>query len=257
MRRFGAIAGSLVAATALAACGSSSSDIKTVAFTPLTQANFGKSVSTTVNGVRSAHMTMKTSIMNFSADVSYGPPIQMQMSGTVTAQGRAMSMTMRMVGLVMYMQIPGQTPAGKFLSIDLSKFPQTSGIFKALEQYRKMGPQSMLSQFKTGVKSVSYIGSEQIDGQQARHYTVVINTAAALKAFGNAAALSQISMPATMTEQVYLDSQKRPLRITMTLPAPVGSMQIDFSNWGEPVHVVAPPKSQLMPFPMSAFGTGA
>ncbi|MGN6721463.1 MAG: hypothetical protein ACTHJM_02490 [Marmoricola sp.] len=258
LRRLGAVVGSLAAATALAACGSSSgSDIKTAAFTPLTKANFGTAVSDQMKGVTSAHMTLKASIMNFSADFSYGPPLEMQMSGTVTAQGRTMSLSVRMVNLVMYMQIPGQTPAGKYMALDLSKFPPTSKLFGMLDQYRKMGPQSMLSQFKNGVGSLRYVGTAQVDGQTARHYTVVVNTAAAMKALGNSSLLSQVSIPKTITEEVYLDAHHAPLRMVMSLPDPVGSMQIDFSKWGEPVHVVAPPKSQIINIPLSALDTSA
>lgn len=266
LRRLAPAAAALSAVLALSACGAStpssappvSPSIKTAAFTPLTTANFGSVLNSRARGFKSGRLAMTNAFMNFSADFSYGPPLAMQMNGTVTAQGRTLHLDMRLVGSVMYMQIPGMTPGDKFFSADLAKMPQTSKLFGLIKQYQSMGPQSMLSQFRTGVAKVTYVGTAQVDGQSTRHYAVTINTAAVLKLLGGAAGtVAQSTLPKQITEQVYLNAQRLPVRIVSALPAPVGSMQIDMSRWGEPVHVTAPPASQVQQIPMSAFGASA
>lgn len=259
----------LAAALTLTACGSSpsGSTAKTggtqsgnsttaTAFTPLTKANFGTTLASTVSGVKTAHMAITSSIMTGTADMNYGPPIAMKMSMNVTQAGKSIQMQLRLVGTVMYMQIPGMTPTGKFISMDMSKVPQASAIFKQLEQYQSFGPQSMAKQFEAGLSNLTYVGAETINGQQTRHYTVTVDTAAALKAMGQSGAAlnSYVAQNKTLTEQVYLDSQQRPVRMSMALPAPIGTMQMDFSNWGQPVTISAPPAADVQQMPSGALG---
>lgn len=262
LRRLAPAAAALSAVLAVSACGAStpssapvSPTIRPAAFTPLTTANFGSVLGARARGLKSGHMTMSTSFMNVSGDFSYGPPLALQMLGSVTAHGRTIHLDMRLLGSVMYMQIPGLTPAGKFVSADLAKMPMTSQLFGLLKRYQAMGPQSMLGQFRHDISKVAYVGPTQIDGQAVRHYAVTVNTAAALKMLGSAtSSLPRLSLPKEMTEQVYLNEQRLPVRIVLAMPGALGAMQIDMSRWGQPVHVTAPPATQVVQIPMGAFG---
>ena len=265
-RRLATAAVALSSALALTACGSSSPSagpvapatspaVSSVAYTPLTKANFGTTVGSKVSSVKTLHMTMASSAMKVSADMNYGPPLAMQMTMTATASGKSMNVVAKLIGTTMYLQIPQLTPAGKFMALDLSKVPQTSPYVKLLDQYRKLGPASMTSMFKSDVTALTYVGTAQIDGQTARHYTTTVNTAGVLKALGSLSSSSALaSQMKTVTEQVYLTDNQLPLRVTMSLPAPVGAMQVDFSKWGQPVTITAPPAADVMSIPASALG---
>jgi hypothetical protein len=266
-RRIATTGIALATALTLTACGSSSSPSastpKTSAapsdnasatapavFTPLTKDNFASVLGARAAQMKTVHMKMMASVMNVNAELNYGPPFSMQMTVAVTQAGKVMNMSLSLIGTVMYMQVPGLTPAGKYMSMDLSKVPQASQYFQLINQYKNMGPKSMLADmFKGSITKFAYVGPAQINGQPTRHYTVSVNTASALKALGSLSSSVPQGMKKTVTEQIYLDSSQMPVRVSMSLPAPVGAMQIDFSDWGKPVSITAPPASDVQQIP--------
>jgi hypothetical protein len=53
-------------------------------------------------------------------------------------------------------------------------------------------------------------------------------------------------MPKVITYDVWVDAGSRPVKIASGLQGI--SIEMHFSRWGEPVHVVAPPASQVGTF---------
>lgn len=195
--------------------------------------------------------------MTGDADLAYGPPMSMQMTMAVTAQGQTMNMQMRMLNDTIYMQIPGETPAGKFLSVNLSDLPGGVAYQQILSQYENLGPQSIADEFKKGLQSLKNDGVTEIDGQQVRHYTATINPAAVAAALGNNTEAQQIAgQLSTITEEIYMAPGDQIRRVDMALPAPIGPLQLDFTNWGAPVNVVAPPASDTVPVSPSDLANG-
>lgn len=268
------IAAGVVGATlslTLAACGSSATtpptsgsqpaaktSPKSAAFEPLTLAAFKTSLPRAVTGIKTVHIAMTSDIATVQGDTSYGPPLSMSLTGYGTAQGQTVNFVERLVGTDLYIQSPGHTPPGKFLRIDLATLPQTAGLFNLIHEMQTSGPAAMAAQFKAATESLKYDGMETIAGQQAQHYTVVVNAVAAAKLISaDAAAMASAEKIGKVTEEVYLSGDHRPIRIVMPMPAPVGTMQIDFSKYGEPVHVTAPPASQILTPSQLATSSGA
>jgi hypothetical protein len=54
-------------------------------------------------------------------------------------------------------------------------------------------------------------------------------------------------MPETITYQVWLDGQDRMRRMRLDIQGT--RLQIDISDWGEPVDITAPPRSALVKTP--------
>jgi hypothetical protein len=84
---------------------------------------------------------------------------------------------------------------------------------------------------------------------RAHHYTVTINTARALAA--NPAFkgqdLSKLGMPKTLHTDVWLDSDNRPVKMTVVIGTLL-SLEVHVSKYGEPVAVHAPPAGQVGTF---------
>jgi hypothetical protein len=53
-------------------------------------------------------------------------------------------------------------------------------------------------------------------------------------------------LPDEFTSQVWLDAQNRPVKTSSSMHGATTEMQ--FSNWGKPVKVSAPPADQVMDF---------
>ena len=191
----------------------------------------------------SAHLTMTMSgAMSVTAegDVSYakaGPEMKLTMS---MAQMGAGEMDMRVVDGIVYMTIPSVTPPGKFLKIDprdrsnpMSKsFGSLSGQLDPLNSVRAM---------KSGVRTVTFVGTEAVDGEDADHYRVVVDSAAMFKAMKQK---TVPGMPKNLTYDMWLDDQDLLRRMQFKVAGQTVDMSM--SKWGEPVSVEAPPAGKVV-----------
>jgi LppX_LprAFG lipoprotein len=191
----------------------------------------------------SAHLTMTMSgAMSVTAegDVSYakaGPEMRLTMS---MAQMGAGKLDMRVVDGIVYMTIPSVTPPGKFLKIDprdrsnpMSKsFGSLSGQLDPLNSVRAM---------KSGVRTVTFVGTEAVDGEDADHYRVVVDSAAMFKAMKQKAVPG---MPENLTYDMWLDD--RGLLRRMQFEVAGQAVDMSMSRWGEPVSVEAPPAGKVV-----------
>ncbi len=191
----------------------------------------------------SAHVSMTmggASAMTAEGDVSYrgsSPEMQMTMSMGQMGSGK---MELRYVGKVLYMSIPQVTPAGKFVKIDpRDKSNPMSKSFGSLSE--QMDPMSSLKAMKAGVREVRYVGPESVDGQDADHYVVTVDSAALLKSMNQK---NVAGMPKTLTYDMWLNDQDQLSRMQFDLSGL--SMDMTMSKWGEPVHVAAPPAGKIV-----------
>lgn len=112
-------------------------------------------------------------------------------------------------------------------------------------------------QLLSGAGTLHRVGSEQIDGVPATHYTVTIDLAKAAKRNAQVArVLDELIKQGVRVEatQVWVDSAQRPVRISSSvqLPDPTGrassmtsTQQVDFTDWGKPVTITVPPARQV------------
>jgi hypothetical protein len=190
----------------------------------------------------SAHMEMTMSgsmALSAEGDVAYldsGP----EMSMTMNMPQMGGHMELRLVDGLLYMTIPTLTPDGKFLRIDPSdkSNPLTKSFGSLSEQ---MDPLASVKAMKNAVRDVKFVGAEQVDGVDADHYTVTVDTTKMVKSMKQKPVAG---MPDTLTYEMWLDSEDLLRRMQFELSGLTVDMSM--SEWGEPVKITAPPAGKVM-----------
>lgn len=210
-------------------------------YKPLTQENFASSISKAATGATSMHMAMASNHLNVSADFNFADPVAMKISLKGNVSGKEQTINMLVAGGSSYVQIPPQ----KWINLGASASDQT------MAQFKELGPQGLATQFQSGVKSVTYAGQATVNGKSARQYTLVVDASSLGSALSSLArAVPAFKNITTVTEQVYLNDQNVLQRWEITLPEPVGTMTIDFTNWNQPVNISAPAASDQESVPV-------
>jgi hypothetical protein len=190
----------------------------------------------------SVHLTMQgggAQGVHGEGDVSYaGDSTAMQMEVTLPT-GKAL---VRLVDGVMYMAMPGMTPQGKFLKIDTrnpnSPFGDLGGVLQG-------DPLATFDAFDAGLEKATYVGAEEVDGEQLDHYVLTVDAKKAAEAQGSPAP----SGVGTISYDLWIDSHDLMRRLQHGSGA--NAMTLTMSDWGEPVTVKAPPASAIMELPGS------
>lgn len=149
---------------------------------------------------------------------------------------------MRLVDKVLYMNM-GQMTNNKFVSYDLS---DADNLPPGMDQLTStMNPLAAFDSLEESVESVVLVGEEQIDGDQVAHYKVTVDSSK-LDQFQQMP--TQAQLPKTVTYDMWLDDQKRIRKMTTSTDMGDASMQMEvqFSSWGEPVDISAPPASEVV-----------
>lgn len=238
---------------ALAGCGNAT-DISGSQGATLTKENFASAMDSATAQARSVHISGTVSAagqqMTLSADESLGGSSLKDLTGAMTMTLPGMGqMQARFVSGTIYLNVanlglPGS--AGKpWMKIDLTDPSNPLGA--AFSKIAALNPSQMMDTFKS-ITTLTTVGSETVDGIQTTHYKVAVDTAKVANLMG----LSQnqrsdlASMPKTLTYDVWVDGTSRPVKLSMAIQTM--RMEMHFSKWGEPVHVVAPPASQVRSF---------
>ena len=241
LKRFGAAVAAMTLAVT-AGCGSNESATES---TTLTKANFASAVTKAQSEVKTAHVEADISAqgqkftMAGDVDGTNGVAADFTMSGAALG-GNARFM---LLDKVMYLQIPGLTPDDKFVKFDLrnSNAPGAEMLEQMLNQVNQLDPSKSAQMFKA-ITSLKKQGTAEVDGVQTTHYAVTVDTQKALQALGMGGAAMPGQMPKTIEQEVWLDD--RNLIRRMRMKQPNVTMDITYSQWGEPVDITAPPASQ-------------
>jgi hypothetical protein len=130
---------------------------------------------------------------------------------------------------------------------------QAKDIGAALKQ---ADPRLALKLF-SDVGTLKQVGAETVNGVSATHYSVTVELAKVAQQHPELAdILNTLIKQGVKTQdvQLWVDAQKRPVRITTSvqLPNPVkpgtkitSNQTTDFSDWGAPVTIQAPPADQV------------
>jgi LppX_LprAFG lipoprotein len=195
-----------------------------------------------------AHMTMKMSgqaKLTARGDVDYGhgqPRMAMTMSMPQLSKGR---MEMRYVGKMIYMQLPGLTPPGKFVAIDPND--KTSPLSKSFGSTTdQMDPLKSIKAMESAVQSADRVGKQTMAGVTVEHYKLTVATASLVKGLSPEAA-QQAKLPKTITYDLWLDERHLLRRMSFDL----ANTQFDstMSRWGKPVRVQRPSAAQIATVP--------
>ena len=217
-----------------------------------------KTAHLTLTVTASADGTSFTAAGTGSADFSQDA---MALDASVSAEGQHISLNEIMVAGTLYEGIPGISlvePGKSWVSADISQFANdaTSGTAGALGTGDD--PVATLHMLAQQGNTVTSLGPSTVDGDAVQGYAVTIDKAAVQKE------LSAASVPAWLRQslhgldfsgfnvRVYVDDQGQLRREVVGMSLTVAShtvslsATVDFSDYGAPVDVSAPPADQVV-----------
>jgi hypothetical protein len=172
---------------------------------------------------------------------------QVSLAGDVRLAGRhtAAHFTMSLAGVgegieaivlnsVMYLKLPMLSSSKPWLRMDLNSGP--------MAVMRSLNTTSMLNGLK-GALALKPVGEETVNGVSTTHYTVTVDAAKALKAQGIPSSSLGGTVPKQLTYDLWVSKDDLVRKITMSLSS--FSVNLNFSNYGKPVTVTAPPANQV------------
>ena len=196
----------------------------------------------------SAHMTMKATqagkqLTDMQGDVSYAGGSSVQ---AVTTAPDGSKTETRFVGGILYTQIPGMTPAGKFIAIDpKDESSPLAKTFAGLTE--QMDPLASIKTLQSAVTSAERVGGGTVQGESVDHYKVVVDTAQMLAKMGAAGQQAQAQMPKTFTYDFWLDSDNLIRKMSFDLMGT--STDVELSDWGKPVEIKRPAAGDIVKTP--------
>jgi LppX_LprAFG lipoprotein len=188
-------------------------------------------------------MTMSAAGSDITAqgilDYATEPPA-MQMKMTMPSLGNS-PIDMRLLDGTMYMNM-GEITQGKFIAFDLNDPNGPLGDMSALTD--SMNPVDSLADLEGGLKSVVYVGDEDVDGEQLSHYELTVDTSK-VKTMADQAA----TLPKTITYDIWFDSEDRTRQMIMDVPQAKTSIEVKMFDWDVPVTIKKPAPKQITSFP--------
>jgi LppX/LprAFG-like lipoprotein len=248
----GAVA--VVATLGVAGCGSAA-DISGAQGASLNRSGFAAAVTDATQQMHSVHVsgtfTVQGQHVAMTGDSAFGDQTLTGASGAFRVTLPSMgTLEARLVGGVLYVNAArlglGQVGGKPWLKVDLSDPSNPLGaMFGKITD--NLGPGQLLTTLKS-LSTVRSLGDETVDGVAATHYRLTVDTAKLGSALGlDQSQLGQhASLPKTVSYDVWVDASARPVKVSLTTSA--GAMELHFSRWNEPVHVQAPPASQVSTF---------
>ena len=228
-------------------------------------ADLAKSIGDETADTNTAHMTITADAagqqLTGEGDLKMGAEDAAMSMDMTTPEG---TISMVLLDKVFYIKLPQELSPGKaWLKIDAN---DDNPIAKALggmtEQMSKNAdPRATLEQFeKSG--EITDTKEEEIDGRKTTHYTITVDVqklAASQEDPTSKAAMDQ-AIEAGLKDfpvDVWIDEDDLPARFTMDMPTPDPStgktssvkMRIDYTDWGKPVDITAPPAGEIAEMP--------
>lgn len=275
MRKAGIVLSAFALAVTLGACSGNDNSGGSTSNTgangsgdaPVAAANLvdlAKSLGEETAEASTAHMTLTGDVAGMSmtgeGDLRFGAEDAAISMNISTTEG---DMSMVFMDGVLYMKLPQELEAGKpWIKIDSNTNSEiAAALGSANEQLSKsVDPRKALQEFE---KAGEITDSEQteLDGKKVTHYTITVDAQKLVdtQTDPEAKAEAQKAVDAGMKEfpvEVWIDEDGLPARFAMEMAAPDGSgstatvkMQVDYTKWGEPVDITAPPAEQIAELP--------
>jgi hypothetical protein len=200
---------------------------------------------TGLEGVETAKMRMTMDLpgqkvtAEGQVDYTSEPPNMSMTMDNPGAQGE--SMDMRIVDEVVYINL-GQLSGGKFIKMPTDA--KNSPLGDLDELTGSMDAVDSLQGFSDGAKSVTFVGEEDVDGQELSHYRLTLDTSQ-VESFEGAGD----DVPKEVDYDLWLDDENRIVQAKLNLGKQTGSMTVDLYDYDEPVDITAPKKSDITTMP--------
>ncbi|MBA2638905.1 MAG: LppX_LprAFG lipoprotein [Nocardioidaceae bacterium] len=145
----------------------------------------------------------------------------------------------------------GQQSGGKYVAVELDDpsnplAQQFGGLLEAAD------PASTLEAFDKALTGLDEVGSETVDGVDTTRYRAALDTSKLLAQGGAGGALppgAAAQLPKTFVYDVWIGADDLIRQLSFDIQGT--SSTLTFSDWGEPVDVTAPPKSQIAQAPQT------
>lgn len=203
-------------------------------------------VKAAVEDQKTVHLSMDSSWdgspMNAEGDLAWHggrPEMALTMDGSMFGSG---SVEVRVVGRSVYFSAPPMTPKGKFVEIRPGDASSPFGGMRG--QMHGMDPRETFKSWQSGIRKVTYLGTENVHGVDLEHYRLTVDLHSAPKAMPQ----MMSGMPRTVRYEVWVDGEALPHRVELK-PMRHGSVVMELSRWGDPVSIERPPADQVVEFP--------
>jgi hypothetical protein len=147
----------------------------------------------------------------------------------------------RLVDSVFYIKLP--MLGKKFIQFDLNDPSNPFGTLLT----DQLDPRSMFDGFERGLKSVTFVGSEDVNGESMDHYQVTVDSAALLQQSGQTT--DGMNLPKKITYGMWFDGSGLFRQMRVDLGSTTGGLEVHYDHWGEPVTIQAPPSSEVTTMP--------
>lgn len=220
----------------------------------LTKANFASTLSKATSTETSVHVTgtfgAQGKVVKATVDLSFGDQ-------TLTGLAANLSMTLPTVGAIEGRLLDGavyvnaaklglsQSAEKPWIKLDLTgSSSPLAPLFSKLSD--NFGP-GQLTQTLKGMTTLTMMGTETVDGVSTTHYRATIDTSKLSGTALDPQSLGGAALPKTIGYDVWVDTDNRPVKVSTSTAA--FDVDLHFSKWGVPVHVVAPPAAQVQDAP--------
>lgn len=197
-----------------------------------------------VEDATTAHLSMTTGAggMDITAegqvDYSTEPPsMAMEMTNPM---GGDQKLEIRLVDGKFYMNM-GQLSQGKYYELSPDDPNNPLGEMSGLTE--SMDPVRSFEQFASGLETVTFVGTEDVDGEELDHYVLTLDTTKvdSLKDAG-------AQLPETLDYDLWVDDQDRMRQVQIDLGS-TASVDMKIFDWDEPVDIEAPSEDEIAPMP--------
>jgi hypothetical protein len=169
------------------------------------------------------------------ADYRTQPPsMRMEMSG----MGGMGEMTMIMVDNVIYMRVAQMDD--KFIKLDLDDPANPMGDSFT----NQLDPRAQAEVIEAGLVSATYVGEEELGGEDLDRYTAVVDSEAMFEQMELDPAAAG-ALPEEVTYDLWFDDEGRFAQMVVDMGATAGEVAMRFENWGTDVDIEAPPASEV------------
>ncbi len=166
------------------------------------------------------------------ADFSTTPP-RMQITMDNPAAGQDLMMVLS--DGAMYVQVAPK----QFVRYDLD---DPTGPLAGLTD--QLDPRAMVDTFTKGITAATYVGEEDVDGEAMDRYRVDLDSAVMLE--GTDVPSGDAGLPELITFDLWFDSEGFFRKMSGDLGSTAGTFEATYDDWGAPVTITKPPKSQIL-----------
>jgi len=209
----------------------------------LTAEEFAQLYRTALDQETTTHVTISTSGsagISAEGDVDYGSePVSAALTATLPQLGGEVEL--RLVDGALYLRMP--MLSDKFVKVDLDGPGSELGDMVT----GPLDPTALLGLLETSI-GASYVGSEDVSGEQLDHYTVEVDPGALADSVPQASELAE-RLPDPVTFDVWFDEAGLFRTMAVDLGASAGTLEIGFSDWGQDVSIEAPASDDVVDMP--------